>query len=96
MVLPGPVHVNGEAVTGDTVSDRGLGTSAGVIALVLSLVTIVIAWIVFRPLLGIGLLAAAVAVKRMPGVEYPVALQLQRLAVCLAADAFCAAGWPPS
>jgi hypothetical protein len=39
----------------------GAGLFAGVIALVLSLITIAIGWLYYRPLLGIGLLAVAAA-----------------------------------
>ena len=40
----------------------GIGLFAGGIALVLSLLTIAIAWVFYRPLVGVGLLVAGVVV----------------------------------
>lgn len=42
----------------------GAGTSliAGLVAAVLSLITVAVAWVVYRPLLGVALLAAALAI----------------------------------
>lgn len=47
-------------ILGDIV-EAGTGIISFLLALVLSFVTIAIAWIVYRPIIGIGLLAAAVA-----------------------------------
>ena len=54
----------------------GVAFTAGVIAAVFALVTISAAWIVYRPLVGVGLLLGAVAIifvaKKLSGGRKPV------------------------
>ena len=58
-----PLSVLGDVLPGlGTIIGWGTGLVAGVVALVCSLVTIAIAWIVYRPVLGVLLLIAAGAV----------------------------------
>lgn len=57
-----PLPVLGDVVPAfGAMVGAGVSLIAGLIAAVLSLLTIAIAWVVYRPLLGLGLLAAAIA-----------------------------------
>lgn len=59
-LILGPISVFGDVIpfVGNLLG-AGIGLVTGVVALVLTLVTVAIAWIVFRPLIGIVLLAFA-------------------------------------
>lgn len=59
-LILGPISVFGNVIPFvGNILGAGIGLVTGVVALVLTLVTVAIAWIVFRPLIGIALLAFA-------------------------------------
>ena len=59
-LILGPISVFGDVIPFiGNILGAGIGLVTGVVALVLTFVTVAIAWIVFRPLIGIALLAFA-------------------------------------